>query len=309
MKNVWAVCAYFNFTKSRARFKNYQIFKKNLRDHSVKIAAIEFSPSGEFELNKHDADLLIQTSDGDIMWQKERLLNIGIDSIPDNTDIVMLIDCDVIFSDKNAIEYIVKELEGKLAVQCFSHVCHLTDLSQEQENIDFLDSAKINKQMFLESPVPGCVYLHESIGNFNGGLSGYAWAFRYDIIKNIKMFDHNIIGSGDRVSAAAFMELPIFQHIIAGVNYSEYLEYFNKVRKMGLKAKDVGFVNMTIYDLYHGSYEDRRYMQRHDILKSAFFDSKKDLIIGNSLPLKFSNTVTEKLKKDIISYFYSRNEK
>ena len=45
-----------------------------------------------------DADLLVQLRGGDVLWQKERLLNLGLKTLPDGCDKVAWIDGDVLFA-------------------------------------------------------------------------------------------------------------------------------------------------------------------------------------------------------------------
>ena len=58
---------------------------------------MELSFDGRFELTDNDADILIQLSGGAVLWQKERLLNIAIQSVPKNGKNIAWLDCDVIF--------------------------------------------------------------------------------------------------------------------------------------------------------------------------------------------------------------------
>jgi hypothetical protein len=308
MKRIWAVSCYFNFTKSKLRLKNFKIFKRNLDKHGIKLAVVEFSPDSVFELNHNDTDLLIQLKEGDTMWQKERLLNIAVDKLPQDTDIVIVIDADVVFSDINTIGYIQKELEKKPIVQCFSLNAHINPEVVDAESVDFLSLNKDNDALFLRGKRPGCIYAYEMTGNFQFGAAGYAWAFRYEIIKSTKLFEHNIIGGGDRVSASAFIGLYNPPIIVAGINYSEYYSYFQKVKSAGINRDAVGYIDTLVYDLYHGSHEDRQYLQRHDILKNSNFDSSRDLIYSSGAPFKFSDSVNQTTKNQIIDYFYSRKE-
>ena len=89
-----AVTSYFNPMKSRRRLANYRTFRSRL---DVPLVTVELAFDGQFELTSGDADHLIQLSGGDIMWQKERLLNIGIKSIPSAVKNFAWIDCDILF--------------------------------------------------------------------------------------------------------------------------------------------------------------------------------------------------------------------
>jgi len=307
--NIWAVCTYFNFTKCKYRLKNYQIFKKNIKDHDIKLLCVEFSPNGDFVLEDNDADVLIRLGGGDIMWQKERMLNIGIDMLPQNTDIVIIADTDIIFSSKNLVPFLQYEMSRYHAVQCFSTVSHFKPFVDiDLMNADFSSINITDDNIFMLDRQPGCMFAYETVANFQQGVSGYAWAFRYKTIKDIKLFEYNIIGGGDRITASAFMGLPVASPFVAGINSNIYFNYLKKIKDYGLTRNDISFIDQVyIYDLFHGFHKNRDYENRHKILKKHNFDAEKDLIGIPEQPFRFADHVNNDLKLEIINYFYSRN--
>jgi hypothetical protein len=308
--NIWAVCTYFNFTGSDSRRKNYSIFKKNIKKYNLNLLTVEFSADGVFSLNNDDADVLIQLSDGDIMWQKERLLNIGIDHLPENTDIVLILDTDIVFSCENILDLICKKLETHKAVHCLSSVSHLNPFVMDYENTDYfaIDIEK-DTHLILDNTIPSCIRTYEVFANFQMGCAGYAWAFKYETIKNVKLFEYNIIGGGDKISASAFIGIPFPPMTVAGENtFPPYSSYLEKVKKYGINKETVSYVDSPIFDLFHGFHVYRHVMERHGILKTCNFDVTKDLISRKGLPFRFADTVQDSTKKQIIDYFYNRND-
>jgi hypothetical protein len=69
-------------------------FRKNL---VTPLVTAKPSFDGSFELTRDDADILIQISGGAVLWQKERLLNLAIKSVPLYVKSIAWLDCDVIF--------------------------------------------------------------------------------------------------------------------------------------------------------------------------------------------------------------------
>jgi hypothetical protein len=308
MKNIWVVCSYFNFTKTPFRLKNFNIFRDNIKRYgNLKLLCVEFSPSKCFEIVASDVDMLLQLSDGDIMWQKERLINIGIDALPENTDIVIICDADIVFTDDDFTEKLTKSLERYSAVQCFSIIRSLSP-NKNETNFDYFNVDFNSLDAFALS-APSCIMTYSLYGNFAGGAAGYMWAFNYKIIKNIKLFDINIIGSGDRVSAAAFIGLPLAPWLtVGGQNAVHYYKYLNNVKNAGINRDTVGYIDMQIYDLYHGLHEDRKYNQRHAILQDMGFLPERDLISSKGAVHKFSEGFSQSSRDKIKNYFYSRNE-
>ena len=88
------ITSYFNPMRSRRRLANYRTFRSRL---NAPLFTVELSFDGRFELTPSDADHLIQLSGGDIMWQKERLLNIALGAVPGDVEDVAWIDCDLVF--------------------------------------------------------------------------------------------------------------------------------------------------------------------------------------------------------------------
>src|SRR5215813_11905127 len=92
--NLWAITCYFNPIGYHRRLENYHTFRQHL---AVPLVTVELAFSGSFELQRGDADILVQLRGGDVLWQKERLLNLALKSLPDCCDKVAWLDCDVVF--------------------------------------------------------------------------------------------------------------------------------------------------------------------------------------------------------------------
>lgn len=76
---LWAMTSYFNPIGYRRRHEDYLRFRSRL---NAPLIAIELASHDRFELAEGDADILIQVRGGDVMWQKERLLNIALANRP-----------------------------------------------------------------------------------------------------------------------------------------------------------------------------------------------------------------------------------
>ena len=101
--SFWGITVFFNPAGYKNKYENYRIFRDSLKRQGLKLLAVELSFGDRFELKSTDADLLIQIK-GDsrnIMWQKERMLNIGLDKLPKDCDKIAWLDCDVIFKNNN----------------------------------------------------------------------------------------------------------------------------------------------------------------------------------------------------------------
>ena len=80
VKDLAVVCCYFNPLHYKTRFENYKIFRKNIEKTKVRFLTIELAFGNDsFELN--DFKDVIQLRTKDVLWHKERLLNIGISKL------------------------------------------------------------------------------------------------------------------------------------------------------------------------------------------------------------------------------------
>jgi hypothetical protein len=304
---VWAVCCYFNFTSSQFRLQNYKIFRENLKKHDVKLLTLEFDINGIYELKEEDADVLIQLTDGDLMWQKERLLNIGIDHLPTDTDIVMILDTDVIFGNEDVIDRLKKSMEKYKVVQCFSKTMQLNPYLFKLKNFDISKIDITKKYNFHEiydnnSLVKNTINPEKSYAS----STGLAWAYRYETIKKIKMFEGKIVGSGDEATSWALLRLFKKSFLIGTGN--SWLEYADMIRNY-VDLSEIRYLEDTvIFSLYHGEKEDRGYLNRYDIFNQYDFDSSKDLIAEEGKPFKFKENVPLSLREYIKQYFINRKE-
>src|SRR5262245_53727442 len=96
--NLWATTCYFNPIGYQRRLENYHTFRQHL---TVPLVTVEVAFNGAFQLHSGDADILVQLRGGDVLFQKERLLNLALKSLPDSCDKVAWLDCDVVFESED----------------------------------------------------------------------------------------------------------------------------------------------------------------------------------------------------------------
>jgi hypothetical protein len=117
MNKLCAITCFFNPAGYRRRVQNYRWFRKKL---SAPLITVELSFNGRFELGPADADILIQLTQGDIMFQKERLLNVALKRVPPGCTAIAWLDCDVVFASDDWPDQTMKALERFAIVQLFS---------------------------------------------------------------------------------------------------------------------------------------------------------------------------------------------
>ena len=190
----WALTSYFNPMRYRRRRANYRAFRERL---NVPLVAVELANGAGFELTEEDADVLIQLRDGDVMWQKERLLNVALGALPASCRKVVWVDCDIVFAAEDWAERVSALLERFMLVQAFSHVDHL---SADGEVVCTQPSAALAIESGMRgSNQFGRPTLHGP-GSTNNGL---AWAARRELLDEAGFYDTCIVGGGDTAMVAA----------------------------------------------------------------------------------------------------------
>ncbi len=300
---LWAISAYFNPAGFHTRLRNYRTFRKNL---GVALVTVEYSREGRFELSAGDAEVLLQVSGGDVMWQKERLLNLALASLPPDCTHVAWVDCDVVFGNADWPELAVNAMQEYPLVHLFGQASLLGPAEEAQTPGDD-DVESFVKKMHRGGPAAR-ILLTDSCTMKNRCSLGFAWAARRDLLDRHQFYDAGILGGGDRLLLCAAL-----QESQAGI----IRLYMNagQARHFGSWARDfqksvqghIGFVDQPLIHLWHGDLENRRYVERHRGLSSFEFDPVGDIAVDENGVWRWSGTKTE-MHRYVQGYFASRRE-
>ena len=302
---MWAITSYYNPMHWKRRLENYHIFRANL---ATPLVTVELSVDGNFELEKNDADILVQICGKSILWQKERLLNIALEHVPYQEDNIAWIDCDVVFTNKLWCEEACQRLNWSHVVQLFSESVSLlkdqTCLCISNENIFRVGCVKLIQQHGLEK-------VFSAINNGTVVASndiGYAWAAKRSILMQHGIYDAMPIGSGDAAFFNAIYGNFPKKHAYAYFNDAGYAHWQQWARPIYESVnKNVDCVSGLIYHLWHGDKKNRKYVDRHKPMHDMQFDPALDLKIGANQLLEWARPRPE-LEQYLIDYFASRQE-
>ena len=298
---MWAITSYFNAARSKRRLTNYRIFRANL---AVPLVTVELSFDGHFELTHDDADILIQISGGAGLWQKERLLNVAIKSVPQNVRNIAWLDCDVIFERTDWMHEAALKLCDVNIVQLYSD---LVDLGPEdyQSNIKY-DSLHLSGHGIVSLGLRQMTAATAEAVRLS--LPGLAWAARRDILEDHGFYDAMIMGGGDTSMFHAMygqFEHEIERHCLNRARQEHYLKWARPY--YGTVAGKVSNVAGRIYHLYHGKFQNRNYRDRHGLLASLPFDPDIDIRIGANGAWHWARPRPD-LEDFLRMYFLSRAE-
>ena len=296
---MWAITSYFNPVGFKRRLSNYRIFRANL---AVPLVTVELSFDGRFELTDDDADILIQLSGGAVLWQKERLLNIAIKSVPQNAKNIAWLDCDVIFERPDWMHEAEQKLSEANVVQLYSE---LVDLGPEgyQPSIQHVPPSGhgIVSLGLRQQNAP-------TEGDVRFSLPGLAWAARKEILEEHGFYDAMIIGSGDSSIFHAMhgrFDHELGRRLLTKAHEEHYLMWARPYHRT-VRGK-VNNVAGRICHLYHGKFVNRRYRSRHDLLAELGFDPDLDLRIGANGAWHWARPRPD-LEDFLRKYFLSRAE-
>ena len=259
---LYVVLPYFNFCGFKRRRELFIEFVNRTISPSVRIVVVEaLGPASLPKLSVHK-HLTFKTDSH--VWLKENLINMAVKVFPENWKYVAWIDADLDFLNKNWVQDTIEELQTADVVQMWRTAVNL-GASGEALKID-----KSFAYMFVGSgtkwtPTDKYGFWHP----------GYAWACtRHAFQKMGGLPDWAILGSGDRHMAMALAG--IGQHSCPGTVHDNY-KMMLKLYERNLKQFKVSWVDGTIIHFWHGSFADRRYKERWDILTRNAFDPFEDI--------------------------------
>jgi len=278
-----AVTCHFNPCGYLRPRENYLRFRNAF--HGCPLFTVEVSFDGQFHIV---ADWQIVATEHNLMWQKEQLLNWAIERVPADFDQIAWIDADLVFLNPHWADATSRLLEDFPIVQLFEN-CHWTTA---RGTIERSGPSRVRQRR---------EHLRQH------GQPGGAWAARRDLLAKHGLYAGNIIGGGDTLFADALF----------GVN-SPYVarnlprQLVADVRRWGraLHREVQGRVGCTpgdVVHLYHGTRENRRYVERSAILRETKFDPQRDIRIGSNGLLEWASNKPD-LHRRVRDYFLARRE-
>ena len=219
--DLWAITCYFNPVGYHRRLENYRTFRKRLK---VPLVAVELSFDNKFELASGDADILVQLHSSAVLWQKERLLNVALKSLPDDCDKVAWLDCDIIFESDDWVESAGRALDEFALVHLFQERNELP-MDFTPDNSDSW-RATLKAHSVVYQLATGAATAEEAVtlgGLQRRSTSGLAWMSNRDILEEHGLYDACIIGSGDKAVISA--ALGVHNHFAQALEMRQFYSW------------------------------------------------------------------------------------
>lgn len=311
-RSLWAITSYFNPCLYKRRLDNYRTFRKHL---NVPLVTVELTYNGKFQLESSDADILIQLKGNDMMWQKERLLNVALKHLPESCQKVAWIDCDIIFDNNDWIAETVDLLDTYKLIQPFKKAYHLpAEISSPNINITDLRTITpiYTENSFAYHFTTDDHTLHigrlGDVSLISGKAIGMLWAIRKDILLQHGLYDFCIVGGGD--SAVAFAASGRMHALpqMRPMNPSQIEHYYKWAMPFYDDVKgSISFLKHTAYHLWHGEFADRGYKERHGKMIQFDFNPYRDIIEDEEGCWRWANGRVE-LQDYLRDFFTKRKE-
>ena len=321
MSSLWLITSYFNPLGWRSRRENYDIFRRHL---DARLLTVSWSPDGNHELEEGDADILIRVDGGDLMWQKERLINIGLTHLPDDCDLVGWVDCDILFRDPLWQQQATELLRDHEVIQLYGAVEYLKAGSP----IDAGFRSSVRRPSMLQawkSAEDPDRFLREdltlrealtTVGPYSpmsiDSSPGFAWAARRSWLESLGgLPDRTIIGSGDLHVAYAL--LGCWEPFAAFMQRRGLSRYFSaELWRWAERARSTlaraGCLSGEILHLHHGELVHRSYLKRQFALLSTGFLPDEHLELDKSGVWRFNALTPLETRELMANYFASRRE-
>jgi hypothetical protein len=304
------VAVIYNPLRWQSRIALYKQFREHMLDSGVKLTVVECAfGQRPWELAEDPHVRHVPVRADTLAWNKEGLVNLGIQRLPADAKYIAWIDADVEHRNRNWASDTVHALQQYAVVQTWSEALDLGPQGEPMEVKGFhvqTSFAKVWREMGDIKPWSG------KEGAYSKSMAyphpGYSWAIRRDVLNNIGgLIDVSGLGAGDHQAAMSFVG-----KIDQAIHGQTSPEYQAAVRAWGERAYkyvqgNLGYVQGTLTHFWHGNKANRLYHERWDTLVKHQFnpvtDVKKNLfgvteLAGNK----------PEMARDFDRYFRQRDE-
>lgn len=288
------IAAYSNPLGWNSRYDLFKKFECHMADSGVTLYVVEcVYGKRPFVLQGGTANHIGVRADT-MVWNKECLMNIGLQRLPDDWRYMAWIDADVTFRNKTWAMDTINALQHYAVVQPWSD-CY--DLGPKDEHISHHKS--FCHQFWNKQPV--------GTGSYTFAHPGYAWAATRRALDTVGCFiDTGAAGAGDKHMAMALVgkaNLAIPKDLTQG--YKDPILAWQ--RNAAELHHNIGYVPGTVEHGFHGPKAKRNYLLRWEILSRHRFDPVHDLKRNTWGVWELANNKPE-LRLDLDRYFHQRNE-
>ena len=260
------VTSYFNSHNYASKRRGFELFRRSMERSGVPLYIGECA-FGEEEFELAPSREVFHFRSRDVMWQKERLLNLTIDRVPDRYTKIAWLDADVLFTNPRWLVEASERLEECPVIQPFTHAMRL----RPGETSYFGAGERSRGFCFTCSALPALSRLRYHVH----GHTGFAWAADRQLLSDLGLYDAAIGGTADHLMAHAFsgdFGSPCLQLVFN--RSSGYLDHFRRWAEGAWERVRgrLGCVGGAVLHLWHGETVNRAYVRRYHELTGLGYD-------------------------------------
>lgn len=123
---LWGITTFYNPAGYTNKMTHLRRFAHGVRAQGLRLMVVELAfGDAPFEVPAGLSDRLVRRRAESVLWQKERLLNIGLRDLPTACDKVCWLDADLIFENDDWASETSRLLDSYVVVQPFESACWL----------------------------------------------------------------------------------------------------------------------------------------------------------------------------------------
>lgn len=258
------VCAYFNPFGSALRERAFLNFREDLALKNVPLICVEQFHEGVPVVGR---SIDISVVGGDLIWQKECLLQIGIDAaLKRGATKIIISDADILFKSEGALDSISNALEQFDFIQAFESI-----------SLSYGDKSIVRPSV-LSQPPPR---------PFGCGHPGSCWAGTAEFFRSVSLYKYALLGGGD-VVLTHLLDAAV-RHHKNRQRFFDLCHYYcdnvlmhsllHSIQEWGgnmLQSQyfKIGYAsNVNVVSIDHGSLQKRRYEDRYSIWQESSSNS------------------------------------
>lgn len=319
-----AVCAYFNPLGLRSRRENFRRFHAGLAQAGVPLLVVELA----FDDAPHqldEANDVIRVRSQDVMWHKERLLNLGIaELLRRGYRKIAWLDADIAFDEPEHWPWFVAaELERATLCQVFEHALALQERGPPVPGTSAVAYLAEVGEATLQLAMPPS--RRRPLGQ-PLGLSGYGWGARAELLREVSLYDAGVVGGGDKMLflAAAKRREERWREVLEATvrapfqrcqrcgtlpRSEAYEQHFKDWAERWRKAIGgrLSFAANDLRTFFHGDWNRRSYLNRREILLRHLYDPLTDIAVDEDGCWRWASDKPE-LHREVRGYFAARDE-
>ncbi|MGA2408840.1 MAG: hypothetical protein ABSG46_00425 [Candidatus Binataceae bacterium] len=292
------VTAIFNPIGWGSRVRLYSEFEKHMLASGVRLTTVECVLGDRpHVLGGEPGVNYVPVRANTLLWNKENLINIGISRLPEDWKYVAWIDADIKFRRPDWAAATINQLQQYEILQPWSDCYDLGPVGQHVEH-----HRSFCRQWWLGAHVGGG-------GCYTFAHPGYAWAATRSAIDALGgLVETAAVGAGDHHMALALVG-KVKMSVPGGVTAGYMRPLIQWQQRAGRHINEnIGYLDgSTIEHSWHGRKDDRKYVQRWDIITRNEFDPDSDLKRNIWGVLELAGNKPN-LRHDVDGYFRQRNE-